>query len=127
MLIDAASRWPQSAGWSVLAIYHKVAAHIGSGEGGYIMRIAERLSPASANSTTEVKRIVVSSVIGTAVEGYDFLIYGTASALVFNKLFFPTLDPVLGTIAHFAIYAVDLLPRPLGTTLFVHFVVCLCT
>src|SRR5258705_2847488 len=121
MQIDAASRWPQSAGWSVLAIYHKVAAHIGCGEGGYIMRIAERLSPASANSTTEVKRIVVSSVIGTAVEWYDFLIYGTASALVFNKLFFPTLDPVLGTIAAFGSYAVGFLARPLGAAIFGHF------
>jgi len=121
MLIDAASRWPQSAGWSVLAIYHKVAAHIGCGEGGYIMRTAERLSPASANSTTEVKRIVVSSVIGTAVEWYDFLIYGTASALVFNKLFFPTLDPVLGTIAAFGTYAVGFLARPLGAAIFGHF------
>src|SRR6266446_9722177 len=104
-----------------LAIYHKVAAHIGCGEGGYIMRIAERLSPASANSTTEVKRIVVSSVIGTAVEWYDFLIYGTASALVFNKLFFPTLDPVLGTIAAFGTYAVGFLARPLGAAIFGHF------
>ena len=45
--------------------------------------------------TTELKRIVVSSVIGTAVEWYDFLIYGTATALVFNKLFFPSSDPAV--------------------------------
>src|SRR5581483_2945374 len=90
-------------------------------EEGYIMRIAEPFSLASANSTNEVNRIVVSSVIGTAVEWYDFLIYGTASALVFNKLFFPTLDPVLSTIAAFGTYAVGFLARPLGAAIFGHF------
>src|SRR5215471_17485795 len=51
--------------------------------------------------TSDIKRIVVSSVIGTAVEWYDFLIYGTSSALVFNKLYFPLSDPTLSTIAAF--------------------------
>jgi hypothetical protein len=50
-----------------------------------------------------------SSVIGTAVECYDFLIYGTASALVFNKLFFPLSNPALGTVAAFGTYAVGYL------------------
>ena len=49
------------------------------------------------------------SVIGTAVEWYDFLIYGTASALVFNKLFFPLSNPALGTVAAFGTYAVGYL------------------
>src|ERR1700757_423259 len=71
--------------------------------------------------TTEIKRVVVSSIIGTAVEWYDFLIYGTASALVFNKLFFPLSDPALGTIAAFGTYAVGFLARPLGAALFGHF------
>ena len=71
--------------------------------------------------TTEIKRIVVSSVIGTAVEWYDFLIYGTASALVFNKLFFPLSDPALGTIAAFGTYGVGFLARPLGAAIFGHF------
>ncbi len=68
-----------------------------------------------------MRRIVSSSVIGTAVEWYDFLIYGTASALVFNKLFFPTSDPTVGTIAAFATYAVGFLARPLGAAIFGHF------
>jgi MFS transporter, MHS family, shikimate and dehydroshikimate transport protein len=75
----------------------------------------------SANSTTEIKRVVVSSVIGTAVEWYDFLIYGTATALVFNKLFFPLSDPALSTIAAFGTYAVGFLARPLGAAIFGHF------
>lgn len=67
------------------------------------------------------RQIVWSSVIGTTVEWYDFLIYGTASALVFNKLFFPTIDPVVGTIAAFGSYAVGFLARPLGGAVFGHF------
>jgi MFS transporter, MHS family, shikimate and dehydroshikimate transport protein len=69
---------------------------------------------------TELKRVVVSSAIGTAVEWYDFLIYGTASALVFNKLFFPLSDPALSTIAAFGTYAVGFLARPLGAAVFGH-------
>jgi MFS transporter, MHS family, shikimate and dehydroshikimate transport protein len=68
-----------------------------------------------------IGRIVLSSVIGTAVEWYDFLIYGAASALVFNKLFFPLSDPSLGTIAAFGTYGVGYLARPLGATVFGHF------
>ena len=70
--------------------------------------------------TSEIKRVVVSSAIGTAVEWYDFLIYGTASALVFNKLFFPLSDPALSTIAAFGTYAVGFLARPLGAAIFGH-------
>ena len=67
------------------------------------------LAEGPAEKTTEIKRIVASSVIGTAVEWYDFLIYGTASALVFNKLFFPLSNPALGTVAAFGTYAVGYL------------------
>ena len=79
------------------------------------------LSVSSDPNTTGIKRIVVTSVIGTAVEWYDFLIYGTASALVFNKLFFPLSDPALSTIAAFGTYAVGFLARPLGAAIFGHF------
>ena len=72
-------------------------------------------------SPSERRRVVWSSVIGTTVEWYDFLIYGTAAALVFNKLFFPSFDPVVGTIAAFGSYAVGFLARPLGGAVFGHF------
>jgi MFS transporter, MHS family, shikimate and dehydroshikimate transport protein len=87
------------------------------------MSIAEQISVADRPTThaTEIKRIVLSSVIGTAVEWYDFLIYGTATALVFNKLFFPLSDPALGTIAAFGTYAIGFLARPLGAAIFGHF------
>jgi len=86
------------------------------------MSIAEHVSFTELTSnTTELKRVVVSSVIGTAVEWYDFLVYGTATALVFNKLFFPMSDPALGIIAAFGTYAVGFLARPLGAAIFGHF------
>jgi MHS family shikimate/dehydroshikimate transporter-like MFS transporter len=64
---------------------------------------------------------VVSSIIGTAAEWYDFLLYGACSALVFNKLFFPLSDPALGVIAAFGAYGVGLLARPVGAAIFGHF------
>ncbi len=76
-------------------------------------------SPGGA--TTRINPIVISSIVGTAVEWYDFLIYGTASALVFNKLFFPLSNPALGTIAAFGSYGVGFLARPLGAAIFGHF------
>ncbi|MBO1736827.1 MFS transporter, partial [Barnesiella sp. GGCC_0306] len=68
-----------------------------------------------------MQRIVWSSVIGTAVEWYDFLIYGTATALVFNKVFFAAGNPTLATIAAFGTYAVGFLARPLGAAIFGHY------
>src|SRR5262245_51937159 len=73
---------------------------------------------ASANS---VRRVVLASFIGTAIEWYDFFLYGTAAALVFNRLFFPTLDPTAGTMASFATYAVGFFARPVGGVVFGHF------
>ncbi|TXN34207.1 MHS family MFS transporter [Methylobacterium sp. WL30] len=69
----------------------------------------------------EQRKVVASSVIGTTVEYYDFLIYGTASALLFNRLFFPSFDPIVGTIAAFAAHSVGFLARPIGAAIFGHF------
>jgi MFS transporter, MHS family, shikimate and dehydroshikimate transport protein len=87
------------------------------------MSVAEQIPVIEGTTarTDEIKRIVVSSIIGTAVEWYDFLIYGIASALVFNKLFFPLSDPALGTIAAFGTYGVGFFARPLGAAIFGHF------
>jgi MFS transporter, MHS family, shikimate and dehydroshikimate transport protein len=65
--------------------------------------------------------VVFAGSIGTVIEWYDFLIYGTAAALVFNNLFFPKLDPLTGTLASLATYAVGFFARPLGGALFGHF------
>ena len=73
------------------------------------------------DSAASLRRVLWSSVIGTAVEWYDFLIYGAATALVFNKIFFAAGDPALATIAAFGTYAVGFLARPLGAAIFGHF------
>ncbi len=74
--------------------------------------------PATPNST---RRVILASFIGTTIEWYDFFLYGTAAALVFNKLFFPTFEPRAGTMAAFATYAVGFFARPLGGVIFGHF------
>jgi MHS family shikimate/dehydroshikimate transporter-like MFS transporter len=70
---------------------------------------------------SSMQQIVWASALGTAVEWYDFVLYGTAAALVFNKLFFPTFDPVVGTIAALGSYAVGFVARPVGGAIFGHF------
>src|SRR5215831_8662587 len=81
-----------------------------------VRRSIGRGAPSSA-----LRRVVVASFIGTTIEWYDFFLYGTAAALVFNQLFFPTLDPLAGTMAAFATYAVGFFARPLGGLVFGHF------
>jgi len=71
--------------------------------------------------STELRRVVLASFIGTTIEWYDFFLYGTAAALVFNRLFFPTLDPLAGTLSAYATYAVGFVARPLGGAVFGHF------
>jgi len=71
--------------------------------------------------TATMRTVLWASVLGTVVEWYDFLIYGTAAALVFNKLFFPSFAPATGTLAAFGTYAVGFAARPLGGIVFGHF------
>src|ERR1700758_445697 len=86
------------------------------------MTVAEQVDlNALTDETPRLQRIVWSSVIGTAVEWYDFLIYGTATALVFNKIFFPAGNATLATITAFGTYAVGFLARPLGAAIFGHY------
>jgi metabolite-proton symporter len=66
-------------------------------------------------------RIAIASFIGTAIEFYDFYIYGTAAALVFGTLFFPSFSATAGTLAALATFAVGFIARPLGAILFGHF------
>jgi metabolite-proton symporter len=68
-----------------------------------------------------IRRVVIASFIGTTIEWYDFFLYGTAAALVFNKLFFPNFDALAGTMAAFATYAVGFFARPLGGIVFGHY------
>ncbi|MBN8940994.1 MAG: MHS family MFS transporter [Rhizobiales bacterium] len=68
-----------------------------------------------------MKKIAVASVIGTTVEWYDLFIFATASALVFNKVFFPSFDPLVGTLLAFGTFASAYLARMVGAALFGHF------
>ncbi|MEV0158897.1 MFS transporter [Nonomuraea fuscirosea] len=65
-------------------------------------------------------RIATASLIGTAIEFYDFYIYGTAAALVLNTAFFPEMDQVAGNLAAFSTFAVAFISRPLGSAVFGH-------
>ncbi|MBT2488325.1 MHS family MFS transporter [Streptomyces sp. ISL-96] len=79
-------------------------------------------APATAPPTpSSLKRIVAASLIGTTIEWYDFFLYGAAAALVFNKLFFPDSDPLVGTLLAFLTYAVGFAARPLGALVFGHY------
>jgi MHS family shikimate/dehydroshikimate transporter-like MFS transporter len=79
------------------------------------------MSATAIQRQSTMATVLWASVLGTVVEWYDFLIYGTAAALIFNKLFFPTISPAAGTIAAFATYAVGFAARPLGGVVFGHF------
>ena len=74
-----------------------------------------------AEVKTPLRRVVMASLIGTTVEWYDFFLYGSAAALVFNKLFFPEFDPLTGTLLAFATYALGFVARPVGGIVFGHY------
>jgi len=69
----------------------------------------------------QLRRAVIASTIGTAIEWYDFFLYSTVTGLVFARLFFPHSDPWVGTLEAFAIYAVGFIARPIGAAIFGHF------
>ena len=69
----------------------------------------------------QLRTVVGASLIGTTIEWFDFFIYGVASALVFNRLFFPSFEPLTGTLLAFSTYALGFLARPLGGIIFGHF------
>jgi MHS family shikimate/dehydroshikimate transporter-like MFS transporter len=72
-------------------------------------------------SNGRLVRVAAATMVGTAIEAFDFLAYGTAAALVFNKLYFPTVDPTAGTLAAFGAFASGLFARPIGGVIFGHF------
>ena len=67
------------------------------------------------------KRVAMACLVGTSIEWYDFFIYGTASALVLRKLFFPSVDPAAGTLLSFSTFALAFIVRPIGGLIFGHF------
>ena len=82
----------------------------------------ERLGGEDAGQSASIGRVALASFVGTAIEGYDFFIYGIAAALVLGQLFFPpNEDPLIGTLAAFATFAVGFVARPVGGVVFGHF------
>src|SRR5438477_3900645 len=71
--------------------------------------------------STQLRRAVVASTVGTVIEAYDFLLYVLVAPLVFAKLYFPNSDPLVGTLQAFAIYAVGFVARPVGAAIFGHY------
>src|SRR3954453_16670329 len=69
----------------------------------------------------QLRRAVIASTVGTAIEWYDFFLYSVVTGLVFAKLFFPNSDPLVGTLEAFAIYAVGFVARPVGAAIFGHY------
>jgi metabolite-proton symporter len=79
------------------------------------------MSQAAEQEKTPIIRVVMASLVGTTIEWYDFFLYGSAAALVFNKLFFPDYDPLTGTLLAFATYALGFVARPVGGIVFGHY------
>src|SRR5215208_3944333 len=80
-----------------------------------------RLGGEDIRPPTSIRKVALASFIGSTVEWYDFFVYGTAAALVFGQLFFPSANPLAGTLAAFATFGVGFLFRPLGGAFFGHF------
>ncbi|MCQ4082376.1 MHS family MFS transporter [Streptomyces sp. RB6PN25] len=81
-------------------------------------------APTAVNASAApsgLARVVGASLIGTTIEWYDYFLYGSAAALVFDKVFFPTTDPLTGTLLSFLTYAIGFAARPLGALVFGHF------
>ena len=76
---------------------------------------------ANAAQDANVRRVVFSSLIGATIEWYDFFLYGVVAGIVFNKLYFPTGDPLISTLLAYTTFAVGFVTRPLGGVIFGHF------
>jgi metabolite-proton symporter len=74
-----------------------------------------------AEHSANLRKAVIASTVGTAIEWYDFFIYGTAAALVFGKLYFPNQAPLAGTLAAFGTYFIGFIGRPIGAAIFGHY------
>src|ERR671916_1816737 len=81
----------------------------------------ERLGGEREGQISSIRQVALASFIGTAIEWYDFFLYGTAAALVFPALFFPEFSELAGTLAAFSTYVVGFAARPLGGIVFGHY------
>src|SRR5881397_3297634 len=82
--------------------------------------LATKSSTVNTSKRTSTSRLAAASAVGTTLEWYDFTVYNTLAALIFNRLFFPSFDPLVGTILAFSTYAVGYISRPIGGVVFGH-------
>src|SRR5271156_4814919 len=74
-----------------------------------------------AEHSAQLRKAVIASTVGTAIEWYDFFLYGTAAGLVFGKLYFPNHDALSGTLLAFGTYFIGFVGRPIGAAIFGHY------
>jgi MFS family permease len=74
-----------------------------------------------AEHSAQLRKAVIASTVGTAIEWYDFFLYGTAAGLVFGKLYFPNSDPYSATLLAFGTYFIGFVGRPIGAAIFGHY------
>jgi MFS family permease len=74
-----------------------------------------------AEHRMQLRRALIASTVGTTIEWYDFLLYGTVSALVFGPIFFPKSDPLMGVLAAFGTFFIGFVGRPIGAAIFGHY------
>src|SRR6185312_13090419 len=74
-----------------------------------------------AEHKAHMRRALIASTVGTTIEWYDFLLYGTVTGLVFGKLFFPKSDPIMGVLEAFGVFFIGFVGRPIGAAIFGHY------
>jgi MFS family permease len=85
------------------------------------MAMAATSGISDAEHSAQLRKAVIASTVGTAIEWYDFFLYGTAAGLVFGKLFFPNHDALTGTLLAFGTYFIGFVGRPIGAAIFGHY------
>src|SRR5437588_9602013 len=86
-----------------------------------MLRVSATAVRAAQVKPVSIRLVALASLLGTTIEWYDFFLYGTAAALVFNRLYFPTFDPRVGTLAAFGTYTVGFIARPIGGIVIGHY------
>ena len=75
----------------------------------------------ASEHSSQLRKAVIAATIGTAIEWYDFFIYGTAAGLILGKLYFPNEDALTATLAAFGTYFIGFVGRPIGAAIFGHY------
>src|SRR6202451_3247865 len=108
--------WPQETGRQQPAPRQR-----GNGEGSQMAMATTIGALPEAEHSRQLRKAVIASTVGTAIEWYDFFLYGAAAGLVFGKLFFPNQTAVTATLLAFSTYFIGFVGRPIGAAIFGHY------